>query len=53
VRPAPSLLRAGATEGLPTEFFSGVCRRGDEMIFVVSLDALLDPAAGRGQGAGE
>jgi purine-binding chemotaxis protein CheW len=49
VRPAPSLLRAGAGagEGVPAEFFSGVCRRGDEMIFVVSLDALLDPAAGR------
>ena len=52
VRPAPSLLRAGGEGGVPTEFFSGVCRRGDEMIFVVSLDALLDPGAGRQVGGG-
>ncbi len=39
VRPAPSMLRDGAATR--TEFFTGVCRRGDEMVFVVNLDALL------------
>lgn len=39
VRPAPSMLREGAPSR--AEFFSGVCRRGDEMVFVVNLDALL------------
>ncbi|MBX7083397.1 MAG: chemotaxis protein CheW [Nannocystaceae bacterium] len=50
VRPAPSLLRGG--EGTPAEFFSGVCRRGDEMVFVVNLDALLDPSIGSSEGRG-
>lgn len=43
VRPAPSLLRGTTTT---QEFFSGVCRMGDEMVFVVNLDALLDPNIG-------
>jgi purine-binding chemotaxis protein CheW len=43
IRPAPSLLRGtSATQ----EFFSGVCRMGEEMVFVVNLDALLDPNIG-------
>lgn len=44
VRPAPSLLRV---KGGAQEFFSGVCRSGDEMVFVINLDALLDPNLGR------
>ncbi|MFO0633843.1 MAG: chemotaxis protein CheW [Nannocystaceae bacterium] len=51
VRPAPSLLRSGEA-GTPAEFFSGVCRRGDEMVFVVNLDALLDPSIGGSEGRG-
>ncbi|MBK6917111.1 MAG: chemotaxis protein CheW [Deltaproteobacteria bacterium] len=51
VRPAPSLLRS-TDGGTPAEFFSGVCRRGDEMVFVVNLDALLDPAIGDGGARG-
>ena len=43
VRPAPSLLRI---KGAPHEFFTGVCRSGDEMVFVVNLDAMLDPNVG-------
>lgn len=43
VRPAPSLLRI---KGAPHEFFTGVCRSGDEMVFVVNLDAMLDPNIG-------
>ena len=50
VRPAPSLLRV---KGTSHEFFSGVCRSGEEMVFVVNLDALLDPSLGRSTPHGE
>jgi len=45
VRPAPSMLRprSGGTHG---EFFTGVCRVDDEMVFVVNLDTLIDPMVG-------
>lgn len=40
LRPAPSMLRPGGPGG--PEFFSGVFRSGETMVFVVNLDALLD-----------
>lgn len=42
LRPAPSMLRPGGPAG--PEFFSGVCRVGSLMVFVVNLEALIDPA---------
>jgi purine-binding chemotaxis protein CheW len=50
VRPAPSLLRPSGSTGPRAEFFSGVCRRGDEMVFVVNLDALLEVPARADEG---
>ncbi len=40
LRPAPSILKV-ETESIP-EFFSGVCRIGDEMVFVVNLEGVVD-----------
>ncbi len=40
VRPAPSMLR-GDEEAA---FFAGVCRVEGEMVFVVNLEALIDPS---------
>jgi purine-binding chemotaxis protein CheW len=49
VRPAPSMLRpddaASATEA--EDMFSGVCRVGEEMVFVVNLETIIDPSMGR------
>lgn len=53
VRPAPSLLRPVNAAGNRGEFFSGVCRRGDEMVFVVNLDALLEVPSRGPEEAGE
>jgi purine-binding chemotaxis protein CheW len=47
VRPAPSMLRPSAK----AEFFAGVCRHGDDMVFVVNLEALIDPSNGSREGA--
>ena len=47
VRPAPSMLRPDDSEDDNSDFFSGVCRIGHEMVFVVNLDALIDPSRGR------
>ncbi|MEM9463213.1 MAG: chemotaxis protein CheW [Myxococcota bacterium] len=54
LRPAPSMLRG--TEGLrgaeggreidDQDFFSGVCRVGDDMVFVVNLETIIDPTRG-------
>lgn len=43
LRPAPSMLRPGGRD----EFFAGVCRNGDEMVFVVNLDTVIDPSISR------
>ena len=47
VRPAPSMLRPDGSEGKDAEFFAGVCRTGDDMVFVVNLEAVIDPRRGR------
>jgi len=45
LRPAPSMLRppldAGGEE--PPDFFTGVCRVAQEMVFVVRLETVIDP----------
>ena len=41
LRPAPSMLRGDVDVAAGDDIFSGVCRVGDEMIFVVNLDGLL------------
>jgi purine-binding chemotaxis protein CheW len=44
MRPAPSML--GGSDGAQA-FFSGVCRVGDEMVFVLNLEGLvIGPGAG-------
>lgn len=45
LRPAPSMLRVGEGE-LARDFFSGVCRVGDEMVFVIDLETVIDPSRG-------
>ncbi len=42
LRPAPSMLRPGGLAG--PEFFSGVCRVEEGMVFVVNLESLIDPS---------
>lgn len=42
VRPAPSMLREGDHSG----FFAGVCRVDGDMVFVVNIEALIDPRRG-------
>jgi len=41
LRPAPSMLRPLGHE--QADFFAGVCRVGNEMVFVVHLETLIDP----------
>ena len=43
VRPAPSLLRPAGRD----EFFAGVCRKDDEMVFVMNLESVIDPSVSR------
>jgi purine-binding chemotaxis protein CheW len=45
LRPAPSMLRDEA-EGDEQDFFSGVCRVGNDMVFVVNLETIIDPSRG-------
>lgn len=45
LRPAPSMLR-GDDDADDQDFFSGVCRVGNDMVFVVNLETILDPARG-------
>jgi purine-binding chemotaxis protein CheW len=45
VRPAPSMLR-GEGEEAEGEFFHGICRVGADMVFLVNLEAIIDPARG-------
>jgi purine-binding chemotaxis protein CheW len=45
LRPAPSMLRSDV-EGDDADFFSGVCRVGNDMVFVVNLETIIDPARG-------
>jgi purine-binding chemotaxis protein CheW len=45
LRPAPSILR-NDLEGDEHDFFSGVCRVGNDMVFVVNLEAIIDPSRG-------
>ncbi len=46
LRPAPSMLRAGEGSTDEPDFFSGVCRVGDDMVFVVNLETIIDPNRG-------
>lgn len=41
LRPAPSMLRPVGAQG--SDFFSGVCHLGSDMLFVVNLETLIDP----------
>lgn len=45
LRPAPSMLR-GEDDGDEQDFFSGVCRVGNDMVFVINLETVIDPARG-------
>ena len=51
LRPAPSMLRPSG-EGPHRDFFAGVCRSGNEMVFVVNLETLIDPSSGVAAGNG-
>ncbi|MEZ4427604.1 MAG: chemotaxis protein CheW [Nannocystaceae bacterium] len=41
VRPAPSMLRPTGAAAATQDMFHGVCRVGDEMVFLLNLEALL------------
>ncbi|NVB42179.1 chemotaxis protein CheW [Pseudenhygromyxa sp. WMMC2535] len=41
VRPAPSMLSKSAGAGEDEDFFSGVCKIGDDIVFVVHLEGLI------------
>jgi purine-binding chemotaxis protein CheW len=51
LRPAPSMLRPDGHAG--PEFFTGVCRVAEGMVFVVNLEALIDPRVVPSLGAHE
>lgn len=54
LRPAPSMLRPQDGPIADVDFFGGVCHVGADMVFVVNLEALIDPRrvpARRGPGA--
>ena len=46
VRPAPSMLSA-AVGGEGEDFFSGVCKIGDDVVFVVQLEGLIASSGAR------
>lgn len=41
VRPTPAMLRPLGHEN--SDFFTGVCKMGDNMVFVVNLETVIDP----------
>lgn len=41
VRPAPSMLRPPVSGEATEDMFSGVCRVGEDMVFLLNLEALL------------
>ena len=43
LRPAPSMLRPQDGPIADVDFFGGVCHVGADMVFVVNLEALIDP----------
>ena len=43
LRPAPSMLRPQDGPVAEVDFFGGVCHVGADMVFVVNLEALIDP----------
>jgi len=49
VRPAPSMSRPEDAEAADEaeDMFGGVCRVGEEMVFVVNLEAVIDPSIAR------
>jgi purine-binding chemotaxis protein CheW len=49
VRPAPSMLHPSGRD----EFFAGVCRKDDEMVFVVNLETVIDPRTGSAASAAD
>ncbi|MCA9711858.1 MAG: chemotaxis protein CheW [Myxococcales bacterium] len=46
LRPAPSMLRGADGEVDEPDFFSGVCRVGNDMVFVINLETIIDPTRG-------
>jgi len=50
LRPAPSMLRPQDGPIADVDFFGGVCHVGADMVFVVNLEALIDPRRVPGQG---
>ncbi len=47
VRPAPSMLRPASHTMTTEDMFSGVCRVGDDMVFLLNLEALLVASRGK------
>lgn len=44
IRPAPSMLRGDQDD--EQDFFTGVCKIGDDIVFVINLETVIDPARG-------